>query len=246
MNIMDIFTGELLGTMVLIILGNGVVANVTFSKTYGSKSGLIVIAFGWAIAVFSGVMVANYWGTGGHLNPAVTIGQYVGGKIGSDEAFTYFGAELLGAILGQIVVDIFYWQHIKEEKMATVLGMHSTAPTHKKAVYNNLFSEFVGTSILVIAAYFGIQAGWFAGAPLAVALVVLVIGLSLGGTTGYAINPVRDLMPRVVHFVMYSMMKKQLGLTNGEKVESNWTYSWIPVVAPLAAGSIVGLFVFRV
>lgn len=241
----DIFIGELLGTMVLILLGNGVVANVTFKKTLGSGSGLIVIAFGWAIAVFTGVAVANYWGTGGHLNPAVTVGQWAGDQIGSTDALTYLGGEIVGALLGQIIVNIFYWKHIQEESMATVLGMHSTGPTHKKSIFNNFFSEYVGTIVLVLMAFFAISGSWFGGAPFAIALTVLVIGLSLGGTTGYAINPARDLIPRIVHYITYKTLANRM-VIKVDKIESNWSYSWIPVVAPLAAGVTVGLFYLNV
>ncbi len=238
---LHIFLGEFLGTMALILLGNGVVANVNFKKTIGSKGGWIVVTFGWAFAVFVGVSIANIWGTGGHINPAVTIGKWVGGQITSVQAGVFIGSQFAGALVGQVVINIFYWQHIKEEAPATVLGMHSTGPTHQKAWFTNFFSEYVGTIILVAMAYFGIAGGWFSSAPLAIGFTVFAIGLSLGGTTGYAINPFRDLAPRIVHKIMYKSVPV-LKVANGSLVSSNWKYAIVPVVAPIMAGITVGLF----
>lgn len=243
MTLLDVFLGEFLGTLVLILLGNGVVANVVFKRTGGAKAGFLAITTGWGLAVFLGVMVANSFATGGHLNPAVTTMLWVKGDIEVDYAFTYYGSEFLGAIIGQIIVSTFYWQHIKEkENKEVVLAMHSTSPTHKQA-WSNLFSEFVGTAILVSCAmilpltFNGSNDPLmttilgFAG-PLSMGLVVFSIGISLGGTTGYAINPARDLGPRIVHALM----------PYAHKQKSNWTYSWIPVLAPLLAGVVVGGF----
>ena len=237
----NIFLGEFLGTAVLILLGNGVVANVTFKKTLGKGGGLIAITFGWALGVFAGVAIANIWDSGGFINPAVTMGQWVAGKIGNLDALIYILAQFLGALVGQIVLDIFYLQHIKDENVRTVLGMHSTIPTHKN-IFTNLFSEYIGTIILISIVFYAIlnpvNSSWFGGAPYAVALVVLSIGLSLGGTTGYAINPARDLSPRFVHWVMYKAFRKHLNIS--QQITSNWNYAWIPVVAPLVAGATIG------
>ncbi len=235
------FLGEFLGTMALILLGNGVVANTVFKKTLGSQGGWIVITFGWAFAVFVGVSVANIWDSGGHINPAVTVGQLVGGNISVEEAAGYIGSQFVGALVGQILVNTFYWQHIKEEQPEVVLAMHSTGPTHKDAWFTNFFSEFVGTMILVVMAYFAINGQWFGSAPIAIAFAVFAIGLSLGGTTGYAINPFRDLSPRIVHKVMYKIMPA-LRREGGVAVSSNWKYAIIPVVAPLSAAVVAGLF----
>ncbi len=234
----NIFIGEFLGTATLILLGNGVVANSIFKKTIGSKGGWIVITLGWAIAVFTGVSVANIWDTGGHINPAVTMGLLFGDQLKIVDGLVYMASQFLGAFVGQIIVVIFYWQHIKEEEQGTVLSAHSTGPTHK-SIFTNSFSEFIGTVVLVTMAYFAISSDWFQGAPFAIALTVLVIGLSLGGTTGYAINPARDLSPRVVHALIYRFTSLK---SKVETVNSNWTYSWIPVVAPTTAGIVVGLF----
>ncbi len=238
---LNIFLGEFLGTMALILLGNGVVANASFKKTLGSNGGWIVIVFGWAFAVFVGVSIANIWHTGGHINPAVTIGQWVGGNITSEEALVYMASQFAGALIGQVIVNIIYWQHIKEEENQVVLGMHSTGPTHPKSWMTNVFTEFVGTCVLVLMAYFAIAGTWFSSAPLAISFAVLAIGLSLGGTTGYAINPFRDLAPRIIHKIMYKT-STVLKTSNGTMVSSNWKYAIIPVVAPVLAGITVGLF----
>ena len=237
---MDIFLGEFLGTATLILLGNGVVANSIFKKTIGSKGGWIVITLGWAIAVFTGVSVANIWDTGGHINPAVTMGLLIGNQLDVVDGLIYISSQFFGAIIGQILIVIFYWQHIKEEDQSTVLSMHSTGPTHK-SIFTNFFSEFMGTVILVLMAYFAIQSDWFQGAPFAIALTVLVIGLCLGGTTGYAINPFRDLGPRIVHSLIYRFTPLN---KEGTIVNSNWSYGWIPVVAPTTAGIVIGIFYY--
>lgn len=239
----DIFLGEFLGTMFLILLGNGVVANVVFKKTIGTKSGFLAITIGWGLAVFMGVIIANAFGTGGHLNPAVTAMVWVKGDIYVDKAFVYFGSELLGAMVGQLIVSAFYYQHIKEiENSELVLSMHSTKPTHENKI-SNIFSEFIGTAVLVsVAMVLGLSYKSSYGAmgsvinfagPLSMGLVVLGIGISLGGTTGYAINPVRDLGPRIIYALMpYPNKPKNV----------NWSYAFIPVLGPLLAGVVVGIF----
>jgi len=238
---LDIFLGEFLGTMFLIILGNGVVANVLFKNTFGSRSGFLAITVGWGIAVFVGVLIANNWGTGGHLNPAVTIMQWVKGDKQTAEAMVYFGSELFGAALGQIIISLFYWNHINEvENKDLIIGMHSTSPTHNRPL-SNLFSEFIGTAVLVACAMtLGVTLKGnsedlmkFIG-PVTMGIVVLGIGISLGGTTGYAINPARDLMPRIVYALMPYKNKPAKSV--------DWKYSFIPVVGPLVAGIIVGAF----
>ena len=245
--LLDIFLGELFGTMFLIILGNGVVANVVFKRTIGSKSGFLAITVGWGFAVFMGVIVANAFSTGGHLNPAVTTMVWVKGDIGIVKALIYYISEMLGAIIGQVIVSIFYFQHIKEvDNQDAVLSMHSTTPTHKNNAFN-LFSELVGTVVLVTLAMVlftsfknadGTQESTlksimgFAG-PLSMGFVVLGIGISLGGTTGYAINPARDLGPRIVYALMPYPNKKK---------SANWQYAWVPVLGPMLAGVIVGAF----
>ena len=235
---LDIFIGEYLGTMVLILLGNGVVANVVYKKTKGSGSGLIVIAVGWALAVYMGVQVANSWQTGAHINPAVSVAMLTKGTIAIDAFFVYVGAQMVGAITGQLIVNTVYWQHVKENETGMVLATHSTGPTHKDAHVTNFVSEFVGTCVLVglvvlTSRYFANDLGamgQFVG-PLSVAMVVFGIGVSLGGTTGYAINPARDLGPRIVYALTFRKKED----------DADWQYSWIPVVAPLLAGVVIAL-----
>ena len=241
MSILDIFLGEFLGTMFLILLGNGVVANCVFKKTIGARSGFLAITIGWGIAVFVGVFVANSFGTGGHLNPAVTIMQWVKGDKTSAQSMVYFASELLGAAVGQLIVSAFYFNHINEvENKDSIISIHSTGPTHEKT-FSNLFSEFIGTAVLVSCAMvLGLSMNdnaegmmRFVG-PFSMGLVVLGIGISLGGTTGYAINPARDLMPRIIYTIM--------PYKNKPANSANWKYGWIPVVAPLVAGALVGAF----
>ncbi len=240
MNLLNIFAGETLGTLVLILLGNGVVANVLYKKTGGAKGGIIAITAGWGFAVFLGVIVANCFATGGHLNPAVTFAMLTSGEINLTQFVVYISSELLGATIGQILVIAIYWQHAKENPPTIVKATHCTSPTHRKAL-TNFLSEFIGTTVLVGLAV-GLSKSFgdneiitkimsFIG-PLSMALVVFSIGLSLGGTTGYAINPARDLMPRIV----YQLTPYK------EKTKADWKYSWIPVIAPISAGVMVGAF----
>ncbi len=240
MSLLNIFAGETLGTLVLILMGNGVVSNVLYKRTGGSKGGIIAITAGWGFAVFLGIIVANCFSTGGHLNPAVSFAQMTMGNLSFVEFIIYISSELFGAILGQIIVMLVYWQHTKENEAEIVRATHCTTPTHKR-VWTNFLAEFVGTAVLVglavgLSKSFGNNStiknimGFIA--PLSMALVVFSIGLSLGGTTGYAINPARDLMPRLVYqFTPYM-----------NKTKANWSYAWIPVLAPITAGVIVGAF----
>lgn len=244
MSLLHIFLGEFLGTLVLIFLGNSVVANVTFKGTHGRGGGIITIAWGWALAVFAGICISNIWNTGGFINPAVTVGKWVGGQITSVDALIFIISQFAGAFIGQILVDTVYWQHIKTEKPSTVLGMHGTAPTHDKSIFTNFVTEYLSTTILIAVIFFTLSMAngaqlWFGGAPFVIAMVVLAIGLSLGGTTGYAINPARDLSPRILHWIMYKTLSKHLNVKNNS-ISSNWTYSWIPVIAPLTAGVTMG------
>lgn len=241
-NLGNMFLGEFLGTWTLILLGNGVCSNVNYKKSLGYKSGWIVIAFGWGMGVFLGVCISNnIFKTGGWINPAVALAQLVSNKTDFSHFIIAIIAEFAGAIVGQIIVNIFYWQHIKENNCSSVLGSHATGPTHPKAWFTNIFSEYIGTCVLVAMALFGIASNWFGGAPLAIALVVFSIGLSLGGTTGYAINPFRDLCPRIVHYFMYKIYGKIIKQKD-DIISSNWKYSWIPVLMPLAAGASIGVF----
>jgi glycerol uptake facilitator protein len=218
------FVAELTGTALLILLGDGVVANVALNKTYGHNGGLIVIAFGWAMAVFVAVYVSSP-ASGGHLNPAITIAFAALGKFDWASVPLYITAQLMGAMIGSFLVWIMYRKHFEATPdKGTKLGVFCTAPAIPGNT-ENLISEIIGTFVLVFGALFIVGSNNTIGSldALPVALLVLVIGLSLGGTTGYAINPARDLGPRIMHAI----------LPIKGKGSSNWRYSWIPVVGPV-------------
>jgi glycerol uptake facilitator protein len=236
MNLGTIFLSEVFGTGMLTLLGCGVVANVLLAKTKGNSGGFLMITWGWAIAVFSGVYVAAK--SGAHLNPAVTLGLIVDGKkdfvpgipVDFGSSLTYFGGELTGAFLGAVVMWLAYKQHFDEELDPPLkLAVFSTGPNIRSYAWN-LVTEIIGTFVLVfvILTFGGTPTGL---GPLAVALLVLGIGVSLGGPTGYAINPARDLGPRIAHLIL--PIKGKGG--------SDWSYAWVPVVGPLIGGAIAGL-----
>ncbi|MDP2338477.1 MAG: MIP/aquaporin family protein [Bacteroidota bacterium] len=227
------FLSELLGTMFLIVLGDGVVANVVLSKTKGNGSGWIVISFGWAIAVFTGVYVATS-GSGAHLNPAVTLAMAAFNNFPWNEVPTYLAGQMAGAMLGALIVWFSYRQHFDETTDPDLqLATFCTAPAIRNFKYNFL-SELIGTFILVFGILFMTKPTNSIGTldALPVGLLVLGIGLSLGGTTGYAINPARDLGPRIIHALL--PMKN--------KGKSDWNYSWIPVFGPIAGGLLAAFF----
>ncbi|HYH16913.1 MAG TPA: MIP/aquaporin family protein [Flavisolibacter sp.] len=233
---MSIFFSELIGTALLITLGNGVVANVVLSKTKGNNSGWLVISFGWAMAVFVGVFVAAKT-SGAHLNPAVTIAFSLLKKITFDTVPLYLGGQFLGAMLGALLVWIMYRPHFAATSDADLkLAVFATSPAIRNTG-NNLISEIIGTFILVFSVLYIATPDSSLGAldALPVALLVLGIGLSLGGPTGYAINPARDLGPRIMHAV----------LPIKGKGESDWAYSWIPVLGPVI-GAILAALAFSV
>ena len=226
---MVVYVGEFVGTAILILLGNGVVANALLTGTKGQGSGLIVIAFAWAIAVFTAVFITAPL-SGAHLNPAVTLGLALVGKFDWSLVPGYLLAQLLGAILGQLLVVLAYRDHYTATKDAGLqLATFSTDPAIANGV-SNVLTEAIGTFVLVFAVLY-ITGPKFGDAPgslgaldaLPVALVVLGIGLSLGGPTGYAINPARDLGPRILHTL----------LPLSHKGDSNWGYAWVPVVGPV-------------
>ena len=230
------FMGEFIGTMLLIILGGGVVANVVLSKTKGNNSGWIVITFGWAIAVFLGVNASTALGGGGHLNPAATIALTVFGNFDSANLITYIAAQFAGAILGAIIVYLSYKQHFDETTDAELkMAVFCNSPAIRNTGYN-LITEIVGTFVLVLGASLFSKHAASTGAldALPVALLVLGIGLSLGGPTGYAINPARDLGPRIAHFILPIKNKR----------DSDWSYSWIPVVGPII-GAVIAAYIFK-
>jgi glycerol uptake facilitator protein len=237
---MSPYLGEVIGTMLLILLGDGVVANVLLAKTKGNSGGWIVITVAWAMAVFVGAYsVANV--SGAHLNPAVTIGlatvnSMTGvwpatGMTGWDAAVGYIVAQMVGAFIGATLVWLHHYPHWAETKDPGLkLAVFSTGPAIRSTVWN-LVSEIIGTFVLVLGIL--VAAGSGLAGPIPVALLVLVIGLALGGTTGYAINPARDLGPRIAHFL----------LPIAGKGDSDWGYSWIPVVGPII-GAIIAAILF--
>jgi glycerol uptake facilitator protein len=229
---MSIFLSEFLGTSILLALGNGVVANVVLNKTKGHNSGWIVIAFGWAIAVFVGVYVSAKY-SGAHLNPAVTIALLYLKKISWQVVPQYFAGQLLGAMMGSIIVWLAYLQHFKAtESVESTLAVFATSPAIKSSKHN-FITEFLGTFVFAFAILFIVTPSNSLGSldALPVALLVLGIGLSFGGPTGYAINPVRDLGPRIIH--------QLLPLTH--KGSSEWRYALVPVLAPLSGGLLAAI-----
>lgn len=233
----NVFFAEMLGTFLLLLLGCGVVANVVLAKTKGNGADWLTIAFGWGLAVFAGVWVAA--ASGAHLNPAVTVGLMVNGDVqefapGVDKTFMnmllYFVAQMLGAILGAVGAWLSYKQHFDQEpEAASKLGVFSTGPAIRSYGWN-LLTEIIATFVLVfVIAGFGKTPHGLG--PLAVALLVVAIGASLGGPTGYAINPARDLGPRIAHAL----------LPIKGKGSSDWSYAWVPVLGPIIGGAGGGL-----
>ena len=234
---LEAFVAEMVGTMLLLLLGCGVVANVALAGTKGNNGGFLMVNFGWGLAVFAGVYAAAL--SGAHLNPAVTVGLLVNSDIEAlgpdiDKSFinvlAYFAAQLVGAILGAVLCWLAYKQHFDAEPdPANKLGVFSTGPAIRSNAWN-LVTEILGTFVLVfvVIAFGGTPSGL---GPLAVALLVVGIGASLGGPTGYAINPARDLGPRIAH--AFLPIKGKGG--------SDWSYAWVPVVGPLIGGVLGGL-----
>ena len=231
---MNAFLGELIGTALMILLGNGVVANVLLKKTKGNGGGLIVITFGWAIAVFMGVFVSAAH-SGAHLNPAITIALALLGKFSWSLVGMYILAQLLGAMLGAFLVWVVYLPHFNATDDADLqLACFSTAPAIPNKL-QNLTVEIIGTFVLVFTVLSIAAPASSLGAldALPVTFIVLGIGLSLGGPTGYAINPARDLGPRIIH---------SLVPINGKR-SANWNYSWIPILGPIMGAALAaGLY----
>ncbi len=233
--------GEFVGTMILVLLGDGVVAGVLLARSKAQNAGWLTIATAWGLAVFAGIFVAAGLGDkDGHINPAFTIGAViVGGH--AERLWAYIPAQLLGAFVGAVLTWLFYLPHWKPtEDAAAKLACFCTIPAIRSPV-NNFVSEMIGTFVLVVVAVAitsknvapaGLTPG---AAPVLVGGLVWSIGLSLGGTTGYAINPARDLPPRLAHAI----------LPVPGKGKSDWGYAWVPVLGPVA-GAILGGFFVRV
>lgn len=236
---MNEFSAELIGTMFLILLGNGVVANTILKGTKGNSGGWMVITTGWALAVFVGVVIASPY-SGAHLNPAVTLGLAIAGKFAWSKVASYILAQIIGSIIGSFLVWIVYRDHFNSTSDPDVqLAAFSTAPAIKNSVFN-LLSEIVGTFVLIFVIFYFTNAelgdqktpiGLGSLGALPVALLVWAIGLSLGGTTGYAINPARDFGPRIAHAL----------LPIKDKGHSNWKYAWIPIIGPFIGAALAAL-----
>lgn len=227
---------EFVGTMILVLLGDGVCANCGLNKSKGKGGGWVVISFAWGLAVMCGVFIAGPY-TGAHLNPAVSIGLAMAGTFAWDLVLPYIVAQMLGGFCGAVLVYVFYKDHFDATDDAdSKLGVFCTMP----AIMNkprNLLSEIIGTFVLVfVILAIGNQAntpelGLGSIGALPVTLLIVAIGMSLGGTTGYAINPARDLAPRVAHALLPIKGKR----------DSGWGYSWVPVVGPIIGGIIAAL-----
>ena len=232
---MNIFLSELIGMALLITLGCGVVANVVLHKTKGNGSGWIVITMGWAMAVFVGVFASAE--SGSHLNPAVTIALAILHKISWADVPVYIAAQMVGAIVGAILVWLAYYHHFNAtEDPSLQLAVFCTAPAIKNSV-GNFITEAIATFVLLFAVLKLTAPESAIGAlkALPVSFIVLGIGLSLGGPTGYAINPARDLGPRIAYTI----------LPIKGKGSGNWGYSWVPVLGPIAGASLAA-FLFSI
>jgi glycerol uptake facilitator protein len=231
------FIAEILGTMIMILLGNGVVANVNLKGTIGNNSGWIVVTSAWAFAVFVGVTIAGPF-SGAHLNPIVTLGLALIGKFSWDLVPIYILGEMIGAMLGAFLVWLSHKDHFAAtEDEGAKLACFSTGPAIKNN-FSNIISEAIASFVLIFSIFYiagpslkiasdtnaTIGLGTIGALP--VAIVVWAIGLSLGGTTGYAINPARDLGPRIMHAILPI------------KGSSNWGYAWVPIVGPVIGASL--------
>lgn len=230
------YIAEFIGTFLLIAVGASVNANVVLSKTKGHQSGWTIITAGWGVAVFLGVYASTSLGGSGHLNPAVTIGLATFELFDSSLTMGYIIAQLTGAFLGAIAAWLAFWAHFKETMDAdAILAVFSTSPAIRHAP-SNLLTEMIATFVLVFGALCASAPESSLGAldALPVALLVVGIGMGLGGPTGYAINPARDLGPRIAHQLLPIPHKKG----------SDWSYSWIPIFGPIV-GSLIASWIFQ-
>ena len=227
---------EWLGTMVLVLLGDGVCAGNSLNKTKGQGGGWVVITLAWGFAVMCGVFIAGPY-SGAHLNPAVTLGLAIAGKFAWSEVAGYVVAQMLGGFCGALLVYLFYKDHYDAtEDPDTKLGTFCTMPAIPNR-WRNFFCEFVGTWLLVfVILMFATKentpmVGLGSVGAFPVTALIMAIGMSLGGTTGYAINPARDFSPRCAHAVLPIKGKR----------DSGWSYSWIPVLAPMCGAAFAAL-----
>ena len=235
---MSIIGGETIGTALLILLGDGVVAAVLLNHSKAQNSGWIVITFGWGFGVMTGAYAVGQF-TGAHLNPAVTLGIWIQGGIDGGEAIKYFIGEFLGAMIGAGLVFLAYFQHFGQtEDLGLKLAVFSTGPAIRNTMWN-LVTEIIATMVLIVGILAIVDPGNKGNnlsglSTLLVAFLVVGIGLSLGGPTGYAINPARDLGPRIMHAI----------LPIPGKGPSDWGYSWIPVLGPMLGGALGGVIYY--
>ena len=228
---MNVFFAEFFGTAMIIVFGGGVVANVLLSKTKGNNSGWIVITSGWAVGVFTGVLIAAPV-SGAHLNPAVTLALVIAGKFSFALLPLYVCAQTLGAMFGSFLVWMAYKKHFDATDDADAkLAVFCTSPNIRSYWYN-VVTEIIGTYVLALAVLYMAKPEVGLGSlnALPVSIVVLGLGLSLGGPTGYAINPARDLGPRLMHFILPISMKR----------DSDWKYAWVPIAGPFAGAALAG------
>ena len=239
---MNEIIAEFIGTFLLVLLGNGVVANVVLKDTKGHDGGWIVISLGWGLGVFVGVAVAGPV-SGAHINPAVTLGLATAGLFSWSQVAPFIAAQMAGGAVGALTVWLFYRHHFnRTEDSGAQLACFSTGPAIRKPA-NNFISELIGTFVLIFVILYIAEPSMSMGGEveakiglgtlgaLPVALLVTAIGLSLGGTTGYAINPARDLAPRIMHTI----------LPMEHKGSSDWKYAWIPVVGPFTGALVAAL-----
>lgn len=230
---MNVYLAEFLGTLILVLLGNGIVAGALLRGSKSENAGWLTIVIGWGLAVTLAIFaVGNI--SGAHINPAVTIALAYAGDFPWDHVAGYILAQFAGAIAGAVLVWVHYYPHWKQtEDQGKKLNVFCNTPAIRNS-FTNLISEVIATAVLILGLLF-IGANKFAEGlnPLVVGLLIIAIGLSLGGTTGFAINPARDLGPRIAHFI----------LPIEGKGKSDWSYSWIPVVGPVIGG-ILGATVY--
>lgn len=233
---MNNFFAEFFGTAMIIVFGGGVCSNVLLNKTKGNNSGWIVITFGWAVGVFTGVLIAAPI-SGAHLNPAVTLAMVIAKDFPIADVPLYIAAQLLGAMFGALLVWIAYKNHFDATTDADAkLGIFCTGP-NIRSYWHNFLTEVIGTYVLCLAVLYMAEpeVGLGSLSALPVAIVVLGLGVSLGGPTGYAINPARDLGPRLMHAFLPIRGKR----------DGDWNYAWVPIIGPLAGAALAaGTYIF--